>query len=68
MVDGDDDALDVEDNQPHVALAVEDVHSQLALVVLEVVEHTLIFFIFFTFFPRFLLRNKFFFRKSLQRV
>ena len=38
MVEDDDDALDVEDNQPHVALGVEEVHDQLALVELEVVE------------------------------
>ena len=36
MVDGDDDALDMEDNQPHVALGVEEVHDQLALIELEV--------------------------------
>ena len=35
-VEGDDDALDMEDYHPHVALGVEEVHDQLALVELEV--------------------------------
>ena len=34
--DGDDDALASEGNYPHVALGVEEVHDQLALVELEV--------------------------------
>ena len=38
MVKGDDDALDVEDYQHHGALGVEDFHSRLDLVELEVVE------------------------------
>ena len=36
--DGDDDALDVEGNHCHVALGVDEVHDQLALIELEVVE------------------------------
>ena len=36
VVEDDDDALDVEGNHPHVALGVEEVHDQLALVELEV--------------------------------
>ena len=38
MVDGDDYDLDVEGNHPHVALGVEEVHYELALVDLEVGE------------------------------
>ena len=38
MVDGDDDALNVENNHPHVALGMEEVHHLLAHVELEVVE------------------------------
>ena len=38
VVEDDDDALDMDDSQPHVALGVEEVHDHLALVELEVEE------------------------------